>query len=163
MNYISHIVGFLIAVLLMFIIPAFRMFWIVDHAILKHVNYETQLFVNTVRHKGYVSKELYENFVRNLAKTMNVYDIEMVHVRKAYVPGNTGEVVVYDDCYPTYYILNAIYNQNQDYKMKIGDEFVVSVVNKTKTGTMVFLDFLGGENIPLIFTRYGGMITNEDY
>ncbi len=57
MNYVSQIIAFITAVVLMFVVPAYRMSWVVDQAVLKQVSYETQDFVNTVRHKGFISPE----------------------------------------------------------------------------------------------------------
>lgn len=171
MNYVSKIFAFLVAVLLLFIVPAYRISWITDQAVHKQVNFHTCEFVNTVRHKGFVSKEIYEEFIRGLSETGNVYDIEMKHSKDVWdyvvVDAEKEEVETmnYFDEYPTGYILDGIYNKSENkYFMSKGDCFSVTVINKSKTGAMIFMNLLGGgANPSIIFSKYGGMIINEDY
>jgi hypothetical protein len=48
--------------------------------------------------------------------------------------------------------------------MKKGDSFTVTVTNRSRTGSMVFLGFVGGSpDTGIIFSKYGGMILNDDY
>jgi hypothetical protein len=172
MNYISQIAAFILAIVLLFVVPAYRMTWVVDQAVLKQVNYETQEFVNTVRHKGFVSSDTYEAYITALAKTGNLYDVQLKHTRKEYYPLMPGDpqyspthtYTIVNDEYYTKQILDTIYINKTDYLMKKSDSFTVTVLNKSKTGSMVFLDYIGGASkTGIIFSKYGGMIVNEDY
>lgn len=172
MNYISQIVAFVTAVVLLFVVPAYRMSWVVDQAVLKQVSYETQEFVNSVRHKGFISNETYEDFITQLAKTGNVYDVQLKHTRKEYYPLQPGDpeystthtyTIINDEFYNKQ-ILDTIYKTQTDYLMKKGDSFTITVTNKSQTGSMVFLSIMGGApKTSMIFSKYGGMIVNEDY
>ncbi|MFA6308592.1 MAG: hypothetical protein WC677_02440 [Clostridia bacterium] len=171
MNYLSKMFAFLLSVILLFIVPAYRICWVTDQAVSKQVNYDTCEFVNNVRHKGFVSRRMYEDFVGKLSNTGYVYDIEMKHLKEVwdYVPNISSpdgyETANFFDEYPTEYILKDIFSSEEDrYFMHKGDSFVVSITNKSKTGSMVFMNFLGDNGfVSSIFTKYGGMITNEDY
>ncbi|NJD02364.1 MAG: hypothetical protein FIA99_07165 [Ruminiclostridium sp.] len=172
MNYISQIAAFITAVVLLFVVPAYRMSWVVDQAVLKQVGYETQEFVNAIRHKGFISRESYEGFVTGLSKTGNVYDIQLKHTRKVYYPLKPGDpdyspthtYTIVNDEYYTKQILDTLYINHNDYLMKKGDSFTVTVTNNSRTGSMVFLSFMGGApETSMIFSKYGGMIVNEDY
>lgn len=170
MNYLSQTAAFVVAVLLLFIAPTYRMYWVIDQAALRQVNMETQDFVNSVRHKGYVSKEQYEAFVTALSLTGNVYDIKLKHTRKVYYPLKPGDqdyspthtyTIVKDEYYTTQ-ILDTLYKSNKDYNMKREDTFTVTVTNRSITGSMVFLRLMGGKDeTGILFSQYGGMIVNE--
>jgi len=171
MNYLSKMFAFLLSAVLLFIVPAFRISQITDRAILKHVNYDTCEFVNNVRHKGFVSKIMYEDFINKLSKTGYLYDVEMVHLKDVwdYVPSISNpeeyETANFFDEYPTEYILKDVFETDEEkYFMHKGDSFAVNVTNISKTGAMVFMNLIGGnENSSTIFSKFGGMITNEDY
>lgn len=171
MDYLSKMFAFLLSAILLFVVPSFRVAWISDQALLKQVNQDTCEFVNNVRHKGFVSKIMYEDFVRKLAETGNVYTIEMRHMHDVwdYVPSTSEpegyETANFFDEYSEFEILKEIYeNDNQKYFMNKGDSFSVCVTNKTKTATNIFLNFLtGGGDTNAIFSKFGGMITNENY
>jgi len=173
MNSLSALFASIIAVVIFTLVPAYRSYWIIDQQVFKYVNMQTQEFTNNVRHKGYINKEMYEDFVKQLANTENVYDIKITHTKKTYHPlqptdkgysvDHTFEVV--EEKFPLQTIMENIdKNPEHQYQMHQGDNISVEVVNTSKTGTMVFLQALGGkaEN-SLIFSKAGGMITNEDY
>lgn len=172
MNYLSKAVAFVVAAILLFIAPAYRMYWLIDQAALRQVNIETQDFVNTIQHKGYISTEQYEGFVTALSKTGNVYDIKIKHTRKVYYPLKPGDpdyspthtYTIVKDEYYTKQILDTLYESNMDYTLKKEDTITVTVTNKSRTGSMVFLKLLGGrDETGILFSQYGGMIVNEDY
>lgn len=172
MNYFSQAVAFIVAALLLFVVPSYRMYWLIDQAVLRQVNMETQDFVNTVRHKGYVSKEQYEDFITALSKSGNVYDINLKYTRKEYYPLKSGDpeysathtYTIVKDEYYTKQILDTLYKDNKDYIMKKEDTFTVTVINKSTSGSMVFLNLMGNKNeTNILFSQYGGMITNEAY
>jgi hypothetical protein len=172
MNYFSQAAAFLVAAILLFIAPAYRMYWVIDQASLRQVNVETQNFVNNVRHKGYISKEQYESYITAIAKTGNLYDVQMNHTRKQYYPLQPGDkdyspthtYTIINDDYYTKQILDTIYKSGKDYTMKKEDTFTVTVKNMSTTGSMVFLNLLGGRaETGILFSQYGGMIVNENY
>jgi len=172
-NNLSTLFASIVAVIIFTLVPAYRTHWIIDQQVFKYVNMETQEFVNNIRHKGYINQEIYESFVKSLANTGNIYDIEIIHTKKEYHPLHPTDpeysedhtFTVVEEKFPLQTIIEEINSSpNQQYRMSKGDNISVEVVNKSKTGTMVFIQVLGGnaEN-SLIFSKAGGMITNEDY
>jgi len=132
----------------------------------------TNNFQDTVRKKGYISQKGYDDFVKILSGTGNVYDIQMKHIKYIIyplTPSNSKYTVQkpwieLNDIYGQRYILNVIYKQYpNDYKMNKGDDFLITVVNKNITGTMVFMSFIGGKAVNTIWSQGGGMITSEEY
>jgi len=168
---ISQLTAIILAVAMLFVAPAYRIYWMKDLEIYKYVSNETSQFVTTVRLKGYISKKILETYLESLNKTGYMYDVELVHSKKVYYPLDpthpdyTPEhrFAVEDDVYPTKTILDTIYNQGKDYRMNIGDNFEVVIINKTKTSAMVLSSYLGGSGENMIFVRFGGAIQNEDY
>lgn len=173
MNPLSTLFASIVAIILLTIVPAYRAYWIIDQQVFKYVNMQTQEFANNIRHKGYIDYEQFESFVKALSNTENVYDINIVHTEKIYHPlqatdpGYTSDhtFTIVEEAHPLNAIIEVINNSPlREYRMHQGDNICVEVVNKSKTGTMVFIQVLGGEaENSLIFSRAGGMVTNEDY
>lgn len=162
-NVLSQVAAIILAVMILFVAPAYRISWLRDQEVYKYVSKETSQFVNNVRLKGFVSKENLELFLSELNKTNNTYDVQIVHTQKAYYPSGSDAFQVVDDKHFTREILEKVYNKGEEYPMKAGDNFEVVVVNRSRTGSMVFSSLLGGSGDTMIFARYGGAIQNEDY
>lgn len=168
---VSHLTAIILAVALLFIAPAYRIAWMQDLEIYKYVSNETSQFVTSARLKGYISKKMLEEYLKSLDKTGYMYDVELIHSKKVYYPLDPSHpdytpehrFAVEDDIYSTKNILDTIYKSNKDYRMNIGDNFEVTIVNKTKTNSMVISGYLGGSGDNMIFARCGGAIQNEDY
>ena len=173
MNPLSALFASIVAIIIFTLVPAYRTYWIIDQQVFKYVNQQTQEFANDVRHKGYIDYEMYEGFIRKLSHTDNVYDIKIIHTEKIYHPLQPTDpeysadhtFTVIKEMHPIEAIMDDINNSSiHEYRMHQGDSVSVEVVNISKTGTMVFIQALGGnaEN-SLIFSKAGGMVTNEDY
>lgn len=165
MNYFSKMMAFLIAVLLLFIVPTFRTYWIIDQAVLKTLNLSTQEFVNNVRQKGFISKNMYEDFLRKISTTGYVYDIEMLHDKQVYYPNGKGNFIIASETFASKNILKDVFDKSKEYRylMKKGDNFSLQLKNKGTSGSAVFMKLFGGSNSSMLFSRYGGMVSNEDY
>lgn len=173
MNPLSTLFASIVAIILLTIVPAYRAYWIIDQQVFKYVNIQTQEFTNNIRHKGFIDDDMYEAFVKALSNTENVYDISIVHTEKVYHPLQPGDpgytpehtFTVVEEMYPLNTIIEEINTSPaRRYQMHQGDNISVEVVNKSKTGTMVFIQALGGEaENSLLFSKAGGMVTNEDY
>lgn len=94
----QKIIAAIVGVMIMFIIPVYIAFEKVDdisyNLVLKH----TQSFVDNVRERGYISPEMYSDFVANIHSTNNSYDVQIEHVKKRYDPaiyiyGTKGEIL----------------------------------------------------------------------
>lgn len=158
MDAFGKIVEILVSVILLFIAPLFIVAGMKDISNQIYVNTQTTLFVDTIRNRGYVDKELYESYINMLGTTGNIYDIKLVH---------SGQM--YDDNYEKYYleyyndeILSGIENEN--YKMCIGDLFSVEIKqeNKSLFDKMMGI-ILGNSNEEKSVLSYGGIVRDETY
>lgn len=168
---ISQLTAIILAISILFVAPAYRIGWLKDQEIYKYVSNETSQFVTNVRLKGFISKRNLETYLKSLDKTGYMYDVELVHSKKVYYPLDPSHpdyisvhrFAVEDDDYYTKTILDTIYKDKKDYRMSMGDNFEVVIINKTRTGAMVISNFLGGSGDNMIFAKCGGAIQNEDY
>lgn len=76
----------LISVIIFFLLPIYITFEKKDDISYALALKITTEFVENVRNNGYVSKEMYENYVSRLSVTDNVYDIFLEHKEKKYIP-----------------------------------------------------------------------------
>ncbi|MBY6773689.1 hypothetical protein [Clostridium botulinum] len=172
-NAISKVVAIILAVILTIIVPVYNVYWMIDRTVYNQVGVVTNRFQKEVRTRGYVSKDIYENFMKDLSNTKRSYDVKMLHRKVTYYPLSptspkykpekpwTIEIYKYNEKT----ILETIYNKNKpmDYKMNINDDFSVSVEDKSFSGARIFWNFMGkGSNQnSVIFSTYGGVIENE--
>lgn len=93
----------------------------------------TSNFVENVTSKGYITKDMYDTFISDLAITGNVYDIKMEHLAKKYTPvvheyfGNNEDGYNFVSSYPfiTYTPKSISAASKQKYKTTI--EYNLSV------------------------------------
>lgn len=95
---LQRVFSILISVLILFILPLYITFEKIDDISYSLALKITNSFVDNVTSKGYLSEEMYNDFVSELAVTGNVYDIKMEHVAKKYNPAyyiydNDGKVL----------------------------------------------------------------------
>ena len=83
---LQKIVSAIVGVMILFIVPVYIAFEKVDDISYSLVLKFTQSFVDNVRANGYISPEMYVDFVSNIYSTGNSYDIEIEHVKKRYDP-----------------------------------------------------------------------------
>ncbi len=76
----------LISVLIFFILPLYITFEKIDDISYSLALKITSNFVDNVNAKGYLTQEMYDDFVSRLSVTGMVYDIKMEHVAKKYSP-----------------------------------------------------------------------------
>lgn len=83
---LQRIFSILIAVIIFFLFPIYVSFEKKDDISYSLALKMTYNFVENVRNKGYLSMDMYNDFVNQLSVTNNTYDISMQHVRKQYDP-----------------------------------------------------------------------------
>ena len=82
----QRVFSILISVLILFILPLYITFEKIDDISYSLALKITSNFVDNVTAKGYVSKEMYNDFVTKLSVTGNVYDVKMEHLSRKYEP-----------------------------------------------------------------------------
>lgn len=163
MNSFSRIVDILLLVMLLFIAPVYSFAVKQDSINQTVVASLTSLFADAARNKGYIDRQMYEVFIKELEATGSLYDIILEHHKKVYYD-NEGEYnLCYEYCNDE--ITDCIYNENGDgiYKMSIGDLFCVRVKNKTDTLAQKVFNNLVGKNINGIYAVSGGVVRDEAY
>ncbi len=125
----------LISVLVLFLMPLYITFEKLDDISYSLALKITTNFVDNVNAKGYLTEEMYNDFLRELSVTSNSYDIKMEHIAKKYNP----VYVIYDGSGKVIDTLDyAIYAKQ------------VNDINKTKisvtgSGYYIIRDTAGGE------------------
>ena len=83
---LQKIIAAIVGVLMFFIIPVYIAFEKVDDVSYTLTLKLTQNFVDNARDKGYISPDMYSDFVSGLYATNNSYDVTIQHVKKRYDP-----------------------------------------------------------------------------
>ena len=74
---LQKIIAAIVGVMILFIIPVYIAFEKVDDVSYSLALKLTQNFVDNVRDKGYISPEMYSDFVSGLYATNNTYDVNI--------------------------------------------------------------------------------------
>ena len=126
---LQRVFSILISVLILFILPLYITFEKMDDISYSLALKITSNFVDNVTAKGYISEEMYNDFISELSVTGNVYDIKMEHVAKKYNPVfyvyDSSEKVIDTLDYATY--ANAIETKKNSDKtiMANGKEYSI--------------------------------------
>ncbi|TKJ83707.1 hypothetical protein PaeCFBP13512_22520 [Paenibacillus sp. CFBP13512] len=169
-----------IAILLLFVWPIASAFSNQDDTSEIVVFNAVTKFVDSVRDKGYMTPNMYQEFENTLFLTGNTYDIQMEHLHKKYDPvyddnGNfKNDFQVNDEAFYNSQINAKLFpagnNDPTDpariYKFAVGDFFSITVKNTNRTMATLMSDILyntGDSPNGKIIVPYGGMILNEDY
>lgn len=83
---LQRVFAILIAVIIFFLLPLYIAFEKKDDISYSLALRITTNFVENVKSKGYLSKEMYDNYISRLSVTGNVYDIKLEHLAKKYTP-----------------------------------------------------------------------------
>lgn len=184
MNAFAKIISILIAVVLLFLCPIQYVAQKQDILIQQYVTTETSYFIDSVRNLGYITKQMYEEYIRRIELGNNLYDIELTHYHVVYykeegeqVDSDYGETIVYQGeqedtyrrymCYYTPDILEALYDEKSGYIYKLNQEDYLTIKVKQRNKTFgkrlqeLFLgvDFSDGNYV----TVYGGLVRDEAY
>lgn len=147
---LQRVFSILISVIILFLLPLYIAFEKMDDISYSMALKITTNFVDNVTSKGYMSKEMYNDFISQLAITGNSYDVKIEHVSKKYNPayyiyddaGNITKVLDYSLYYQT--INNGNDNVTIDgttyRKDKIKLSYSTSKVKYTDKQILEFLD-----------------------
>lgn len=127
-------------------------------------------FVQEVQLCGYITQEQYNEFTKKLSDTGSVYTIEMTHSHDVIMPvfgedGNsvTGTKTVRSTTYEDE-ILEKMYNTEGVYYFEVGDQFSMTVKNKSRTTAQKLNSLLSkGSTKYAVVATYGATIRNENY
>lgn len=169
MDSFSKIIAIFLAVILLFISPLLYMAQKQDSISQLYVLSETSKFIDSIKNSGYVSQNMYEDFIKKIDSTGNLYEIELTHCHKRVEPLvdiNTNDIL--QDFSVFYYntyedeIFEA-FDMGRDYYFNRGDYISIHVINSNKTMAVSLLENLLSRDIEdtQIIVTYGGMIRDE--
>ncbi len=180
-NVLSLITAAIVACMLLFIYPVSKSYEQQDQVSYSVAYKSVTKFADSVRSKGYITPEMYTDFMRELDLTGNLYKVELQHDQKLYYPIYTDPAdpssfqmdfeVHYQSNYSDH-IMDVLFPKDlvsaaeRKYYLKQYDYFLVTIHNTNVTkGTLVrqFLNMSPGGDETRIYIPYGGMVLNEDY
>lgn len=143
MEMFSKAVGITIFVILLFMFPMMYHAQKYDTVVQSYVTGVTNDFVEEVRTKGTLTQDMYSNFVADLNKSGNLYNIEMSYVREEVMPEYNKDTL---NCVSTDLVTKVKIEKtteeimeemfettSKEFKMTKGNYFSVKVYNKNKT------------------------------
>ena len=86
MKQFEYIADLIIAVVLMFIVPLTYFSQKSDEIVKTQAEVQTMAFMNEVKEKGYVSKDMYEEYQNKLSSTGYLYNIDLEHLTTHHEP-----------------------------------------------------------------------------
>lgn len=178
--------GFLLAAILLFMVPTMAMLERQDDVTLSLVQAEANRFADTARDMGAITPRLYDRFTERLSATGLLYDIRIRHQKRSWAPvyatttsglaaasglAFSGE---YDQSRVTegeQKIIGILYpataadmdDASRQYRMSAGDLLFVDVASRGETMAGALRRMLLFRSIPGmgILARAGGMVRNE--
>lgn len=177
------ILGFLLAAVLLFLVPVMSILERQDDVAFTVVFTETNRFADSARDTGYITPTMYTDFTNRLNATGNTFDVSLRHVKSVINPVYrqnglnlefTGEYeinrisVSETDILSTLFPTNGssdVFDKARRYDMKAGDLLFVEVKNRGKTMATALRDMMlfSDAQTPTLLVRAGGLVRNEAY
>lgn len=171
MNALSKMSAIIIAILLLFLFPLLYLAQKQDAVTQAYISETTGNLVDAIKNSGYLTTDMYDEFIRKIDLSNNVYEVKIEHSHWVLTPiydasdqftgdYNKYRINTYEDD-----ILEEIYHGSGIYKLTQGDYIVFTVYNKNKTFASrlqenIYQTAMEGKQI---FTTYGGVIRDENY
>lgn len=86
MNYLEKLIAVITAILLIFLIPSSYFIMKREHIIQINVTNLTENLSNRAAVQGYITRDMYEDYLTELSLTGKLYDIELIHERITFEP-----------------------------------------------------------------------------
>ncbi|MBR5227977.1 MAG: hypothetical protein IKV94_04995 [Clostridia bacterium] len=166
---LSKFVTAIVAIFILFIFPVYIAYEKKDDISYALAVRYTQDFVDKVRSKGYITKDLYADYLGNLERTGNFYDVELEHIYVRYdgnePDGTNISSTRNEEIFSTKYIENIL-NQGNTYQMNVNDTFNVTIKNTNVTLATVIYNIvtvnMSKSNVR-VYVDYGGKILAEKW
>lgn len=178
---IWKILAFILALYLLFVFPLIHALDRQEDITYQLAYNEVNLFVDSVRDRGFISPEMMTGFFSRLQMTGLSYDVQMEHLHKKYIPlytdptdptTFTGEYAIISEGFYSSEINQVLYpsdltipEEQRVYKLSQGDTLSVHIVNNTPSLSSALKRFLFLQSGELSKTvvHIGGMVQNEAY
>lgn len=182
-NALSLTAAAIVACLLLYLYPVGQSYEQQDQIAYNIAYKAVTKFTDSVRTKGYITPDMYTDFMDELDRSGNLYDVQLQHDAKKYNPiyedpadSDTflSDYEVYYESFYTEDILARLFPDNpasvadeeRRYELKQQDYFSVTVRNTNATNADRIRSFLNRSELDgtsRIYIPYGGMVLNEDY
>jgi hypothetical protein len=180
-NVLWKVLAFLLCAFLLFLAPMMSLLDRQDDIAYSVVLAECNRFVDACRDTGYITPNMYSEFLDRLNATGNFYEIKISHIHRSVIPvykemggvltftgeydiirRGTHEADILQVLFPPGSGLSAL-DKRRYYVMSAGDLLFVEVRNKGKTMAASLRDMIlfSDSQTPTIFVRAGGMVRNE--
>lgn len=152
----------IVTVVVLFILPVFCFQYHEELLLEGEMEYQTIYFTDSIRNVGFISRNMYEQFLESLGRTNHVYEVEMTVYEKNM---NSESPYGYWKGVYTDQVLNAIYGPEERFIMHQGNLIAIAVYRKDSNAYEKVLMRLGvlGQGVARIPFRYGGMIRDERF
>lgn len=181
-NALSKIFAVILMVVALYYIPLYQQYKKQEDLAYLNTYQATMEFADNVRMKGFISRQMYEDYMAKINIGEVLYNVEMTHKHRVYTPEYTDPtdlntftgnyLLQYDDFFETQ-ILEHLYSEaaladpDRIYRLEKDDYFKIYVENKTKFKSTMLFDFLtaniSNHDGVVISIPYGGKVLNEDY
>ena len=158
MDSFGRIIEIIVTVVLLFLVPVYYLSLKQDAVCRVQVQTETAYFVDSVRNQGYLTRNMYELFLKELDRTGQVYDVELTYYKKVEVKNEAGE-------YETHYESSRMeeFLSKEKAEFQKGGFFKAEVKNISRPLSAKITDMVLSVDISdkQIYTVYGGAIRDE--
>ncbi len=158
MDSFGKIMEILVTVVLLFFIPVYYISLRQDAVCQSQVRTETAYFVDSVRNQGYLTRNMYELYLKELDLTGQVYLVELTYYKKVRVQNEDGEYGIH---YEAVYSDELLAEEQTEFQK--GGFFKVEVENISKPLSARLTGLVLGKDTSerQIYTVYGGAIRDE--
>ncbi len=158
MDSFGRVIEILVTVVLLFLVPVYYISLKQDAVCRVQVQTETAYFVDSVRNQGYLTRNMYELFLKELDRTGQVYDVELTYYKRVEVQNEAGE-------YETHYESSRMeeFLSEEKAEFQKGGFFKAEVQNISRPLSAKITDMVLAADISdkQIYTVYGGAIRDE--
>lgn len=159
----GRVVEIIITVILLFLVPVSYMASKQDSITQTYVTTECAYLVDSVRNTGFLSRQMYESFLKKLDQTGQAYEIELNHYKRIVDITEEEYLQYYHGIYKEDILTELSGSEKERYELNKGDFFSIRVANKNKTLAarlqgMFYGRLFGEKQIQVV---YGGAVRDE--
>lgn len=156
------LIAAIFAILLIVILPLVSILDNQDNMAYNTVLTQVTNYIDSVRTSGYIEKDEYNAFLEKLARTGNLYDIDIEVHKPILIPKTEGTETVYEEDTIIYNMIDieksiSMYGY---YKLDVGDQIYISIANTNIPSSSVIYRFVAGiSKYEVVDISYGGIVT----
>lgn len=144
MNVYHRVIDIIVAIIILFLVPSIYFMQKSDQLAQSIAYDNTKSFANQIETYGYLSKEMYEDYIKSLSFIDAFYEVHIEHTETIHEPiyntsgvsGTetnvfTGDIMSYQRVEYTEELLQCLYDKQSNYLMGKGDVIKITVVVKS--------------------------------